>query len=301
MEPIVHGSTDTSQRAPVGPAVPRVHPRSPRSTARRGTRRMAKTLRELIPRALGQDEATAAMLDGVVAPEWAVVVWNVADKPVLQEVCTFAIPESGDLLPVRRIGTHPEAPNRVSHFATVRDGQAIMLEAESRLEMHHLRATDMEPGVTWLHTQPLVLVWPLDGAAIIHIPDILAKHWGRPIVIDVKPDELTTDYHRLTFSLTQASLALGGVEHRVAGSVTAQSETNHIAVRRYKIIDPTLAEAVVDVVSQRPATAFHLLRICGDPKIGREVFFHLLANGRCRIAMDRPIHRTTQIDWVIEE
>jgi hypothetical protein len=260
---------------------------------------MSLSLRAEIPRALTRVEATAVMLDGAVAADCAVVYWNVADKSVQQDVSSFAVPDLADLLPARRLGTHPRARNRISHFASGRDGHALMLEAESRLEMHHLRALDMDPSVEGLHTQPFILVWQVGDAAIYHFPDILALRSGHPLVVDVKPDALTDDFARLIFALTAAALTPNGVEYRLAGSVSPQSETNHMAIRRWKIVDPRLARVAEHVASQRPATAHHALSMSGGPKIGREVLFHLLANGRCRIDMDQPIHRATKIDWSV--
>lgn len=303
MDSIVAARTDTAQRgADDGRIpVPPVHPRSPKSTARRGTRRMAPSLRQLMPRALSRHEATEAMLEGSVDPASAHFVWNVGNKPVLQEAQAFTTPNSVDLLPARRIGTHPDAPNRVSHFATVRDGLALMLEAESRLEMHHLRVIDMDPQVTMLQTQPMVVIWPYQGAAILHVPDILAIRRSQPVVVDVKPDALQDEYCKLTFALTSTSLAVAGVEHRVGGSVSRQCEMNYRAVRRWKLADPNLKSRIEAVQAEQPATAHHLLSICGDTATGREVFFHLIANGQCQIDMNKPIHRATRISWVLAQ
>lgn len=308
MDDIVAGPPATTQPGPTTETtsprrsvVPHIHPASPRATAIRGTRRQAPDLRRLIPKALEQHLAVDAIAAGRVDPCSALVLWNVAERAVDQPVHNFTIPDDIDLRPARRIGTYLGARSRMGHLVTIRDGMALMLEVDSREEHGWGRAMRMEPGVTWLHTQPFVLVWPdVDGGSIFHVPDILAVRYGRPVVVDVRPAELITHYDEVIFDLTARTLDVGGVEYRVHGDLSLQAKANLISIRRHRNINPRFDYLVRLVREQRPATAHHALTLCGTPSIGRTVLFHLVANAVCRIPLDEPIHRSTRIEWVIE-
>lgn len=281
--------------------VPHIHPVSPRATAIRGTRRSHPNVRRLIPRPIERHRAAAAITAGHVDTSAALVLWNVGGQAQTQAIHQFDIPDDIDLRPARRIGTYQGARSRMGHFATVRDEMAIMLEVESREEHGWLRALAMEPGVTWLHTQPFVLIWPdVDDGSILHIPDIAAVRYGTPVVVDVKPAALVTEYDRLVLELTTATLADAGVDHQVHGDLGLQAKANLISIRRQRNINPRFDHLVRLVIEQRPATAHHVLTLCGTSAIGRTVLFHLVANAICRIPLDEPVHRSTQIEWVVE-
>lgn len=244
-----------------------------------------------------EDAALTAIRNGVVDPSGAIVIWNVADRPLLQRITEFDIPRSPDLLPVRRIGTYQGAQSRMGWFATVRDGHAIYLESESRTEHHWLRALDMEPSVTWLQTQPFLLVWPTSVGAVIHTPDILALQFGQPRVVDVKPEAHRTDYDDAIFDLTGRTLARASVTFHVAGSSARQGEINHIAARRWKRRNPSLTHLVELVEAKRPRTAHHLFTLCGGHQRGIAVMYQLRANARCWFDLNVALHRATPITW----
>jgi len=273
---------------------------SPRATAIRGTRRSAPDVRRLIPRALTQDEATAAIIDGRVNIASAMVLWNVDDVAIPQLIHEFEIPGDLYLRPVRRIGTYQGAPSRMGGLPIIRDDLAIMLELESREEHGWARAITIEPGVTWMHTQPFVLIWPdVDDGSIIHVPDILAVRYDQPIVVDVKPAEVIDDYDRLIFQLTATTLESVGIEYRVRGDISLQAKAHLIGVRRQRNINPRYDHLVQLVRQHRPATAHHVFTLCGSVPVGRLVLFHLIANAACRIDIDDPMTRSTQIEWVL--
>lgn len=281
--------------------VPPLHPASPRATAIRGTRRSSPDLRRLIPPALDRESATAAIHAGRVDPSTALILWNVGQQAVLQPLLRFAIPNDIELRQARRIGTYQGARSRMGHFATVRDGMAIMLEVESRAEHGRLRLLSMEPGVTWLHTQPFVLIWPeVDGRSIFHIPDIAAVRYQEPVVIDVKPDNLIYDYDRLIFGLTKSTFDVLNVDYQVHGNLSKQAAASLLSIRRHRNINPRYDHLVRLLMNERPGTAHHALQLCKTPSVGRTVLFHLVANAICRIPLDEAIHRSTPIEWVIE-
>jgi len=153
---------DPFQRDAANPAalalvpVPLPHPQQPRSTAKRGTRRTPPALRRYVLNGLGRADAAAALSAGVVSAERAKVVWNVGGRAVVQPLAKWAIPPGEDLLPARRIGTYRDAPNRIGMYPIIREGRALHLCAESRLEMGWFRALDIDPTVTWMHAQPFL-------------------------------------------------------------------------------------------------------------------------------------------------
>lgn len=294
---IVSGPTDKFQPGAAPPTTLPVHHRNPRSTARKGSMRVKKPIREHMPRPLRREDALRAISSGLVDPAEALVLWNVADRPLLQDITAFQVPMTPDLMPVRRIGTYQGAQSRMGWFATERDGHAIFLETDSRTEQHCLRVLDMEPGVTWLHTQPFVIIWSTGNGSVLHTPDILALQHGQPRVVDVRPESRRDEYDESIFALTRRTLAQASVGFHVEGSPTPQSMFNHLVVRRWKRPNAFLFDLVQLVETNRPRTAHHALTLCGGHERGLPVLFHLRANARCMFDLTQAVHRATPIDW----
>lgn len=290
--------------SPVGPeipALPPAHPAMPSSTAKRGTRRMAPEVRRSLPPPATRDETRAALEAGLVDPARARVVWNVNDRAVVQPILDMVIPDGLTLRPVRRLGSYRGAPNRLGMYSTIREGCALFLCAESRLEMGWFRALDIDPLVTWMHAQPFALYWRLGRKAIYHIPDILVIRDGQPIVCDVKPDAHLIDdsYAQLVMGLTAATVKLVDVGFQRLGDIPPQAALNLRAVARYRRPNPHLTDQVAQVLGARPLTAAGLFALCEDVHAGYEVFMHLLAAGACRTDLGLPFHRGTGLDWTV--
>lgn len=293
---IVPATPDRVQTVPV-PWGRHTHLSNPKSTAKRRTRRLFPAVQAHVPKPLKREDTLRAIAEDAVDPTSARLVWLVQGKAVVQPVTEFAVPDCYDLERVRRIGSHEGATSKVGWYPVNREGERLFLEAESRLELHWLRALDVEPGVTWFHTQPFVLFWPVGDCAIVRFPDIVALKHGAPLVVEVKPEVALNLYTRAMFALTGQSVGLAGVEFRHCGSVTKQSEVNHMAISGHREHNPNLTEHVGLVRSVRPGTVQHLLALCGHPGIGREVLFELRAASLVLFDMDQPIRGATRLEW----
>ncbi len=275
------------------------HPAMPKSTAKRGTRRMPPRLRSALRQPLAKDEALEAIRTGALLPDLCTVLWNIDEVPVAQPILDVVVPSGLSLRPVRRIGTYKGARNRIGMYPVHRDGHALMLCAESRLEMSWFRAADIDPRVSWIAAQPFVLVWPLGDRALVRICDLLIRFADGWLVADVKPDDLLArdPYARAVMAFTRRTLALAGLDYAVLGDMSLQRTVNLRAITRYRQPNYALGREVARMVDGEPRTAGGVLLGCGD-HIGREVLMHLLAMGRCRAHLDEPIHRATVLTWL---
>lgn len=284
----------------VASVLPLPHPGMPRSTAKRGTRRMPPEVRRALPPPLTRASAQAAMEGDRLARERGRIVWNVNEQPLVQSIFDMVIPDGLSLRPVRRLGSYRGAPNRLGMYPIIREGRALYLCAESRLEMSWFRALDIDPLVSWMHAQPFAIYWRLGDRAMYHIPDVLVIRDGVPIVCDVKPDaHLAGDaYAQMVTALTAATLKLVDVGFQTLGDIPKQAATNLRSVARYKRANPYLADPVARVVEHRPTTAGGVFALCEDVHVGYEVFMHVLATGMCRVNFEQPFHRATCLEWV---
>lgn len=260
---------------------------------------MAPEVRRALPSPVTRVEAEAALSAGRLSPERGRVVWNVNDRAVVQPIFDLVIPDGLTLLPVRRLGSYRGAPNRLGMYPIVREGRALFLCAESRLEMGWLRALDIDPSVTWMHAQPFAIYWRLGSKAVYHVPDLLVIRDSVPIVFDVKPEALLLrdPYAQTIMDLTAATLTLVDIRYQWLGDISPQAALSLRTVTRYKRANPHLAVQVARVAQARPTTAGGVFALCDDAHDGYEVFMHLLASGACRTDLDRAFHRATPLNW----
>lgn len=260
---------------------------------------MAPEVRKSLPSPVSRVEAETALEAGHLTRERGRVVWNVNDRAVVQSIFDLTIPDGLTLQPVRRLGSYRGAPNRLGMYPIVREGRALFLCAESRLEMGWFRALDMDPLVTWMHAQPFAMYWRLGSKAVYHVPDLLVIRNGVPIVCDVKPEEhLARDpYAQMILDLTAATLKLVDVGYQWLADISPQASLTLRTVSRYKRANPHLAEQVARVAEARPSTAGGVFAQCDDLRDGYEVLMHLLASGTCRTDFNRAFHRATPLDW----
>ncbi|GAA3682132.1 hypothetical protein GCM10022237_46140 [Nocardioides ginsengisoli] len=245
------------------------------------------------------------------------VVWNVADKAVVQPVTDIELPTSLDLLPIRRVGTYCDAPNTIAMFPAVRDGYVLMLTVESRLELAWLQHLACDPRVSGLYTQPCLLLWTHEEGKAWRVPDLAAVIDGRLVFFDVKHSvRLEEPWTQMAFKLTARSLADAGVPYEVLSEMSAQRAHNLQLLSRYRWWNPALAEATAAVRDARPHTAAGLIRIIADLQssgkklrdesavlepdalgVGQAVLFHLLATGQCSADLDAPLRVVTGLTW----
>lgn len=280
--------------------IPPPHPQMPKATARRGTKRIPDHIREHLLPPMSQRDVVAALDEGALDPVFSKVVWNVGGRARVQSGAGVVVPDGLRLQGVRRLGTYPGAPNRIGHYPVVRDGKALLLATESRLEMAWLRWHDCQPGVDWMQTQPFVLTWDLGGRGIHMFPDFLIRWQNRWSVIDVKPDKDVDDYVSMKFDLTGRALAAAGIEHRHVGDMTRQAEVNLRVISRYKRPNPAYVELMELVEAERVGYVAELVTLVGRAGIAREALCTLIANGHCHVDLDRPVTAVTRIGWHVE-
>lgn len=163
--------------------------------------------------------------------------------------------------------------------------------------MGRLRWHDCQPGVDWMHTQPFVLTWDLGGRGIHMFPDFLIRWAGRWLVIDVKPNKDVDEYVRLKFDLAGRALAAAGFEHRHVGDLSAQADLNLRIISRYKRANPAYVELAELAAAERVGHVAELVSLVGRAGIAREVLCTLIANGHCRVDLDRQVTAVTPIEW----
>lgn len=277
--------------------IPPPHPQMPKATARRGTERIPGCIRERMLPPMRQEDVAASLKEGALDPAFAKVIWNVNGRAKVQSVVEFDVPDGLRLRGARRIGTYPGAPNRIGHYPVLREGHALLLATESRLEMAWLRWFDFQVGVDWLMTQPFVLTWEVGDRGIHMFPDLLVRRDGCWHVIEVKPTLGLSDHARRKFDLAERALACAGVRHHYMGEISKRAHLHLRVIGRYRRVNPYYVELMELVAEQRLGHVASVVDLVGSPGVAREVLFTLIANGHCEVDLERRITAVTPIRW----
>jgi hypothetical protein len=272
-----------------------------KSTARSGARRMVSELRALIPPSLSREEQEALLRRPGAADllgRNARILFHTSRGVVDLALRDFRVPDGGTLRPARRIGTYRGAPNRIGFHPHYRDDAMMLLPVESMLELAWLRRMEFLPSVTWMQTQPFVIVWPHEDRCIWRIPDLLLEDGQRWRVLDIKPDEVLAGsaYLRLTFGLTSQTLAQAGLQHGIAGSMTRAHRRTLLTISAHRWVNPDLRDAVASARAARRRSAGGVIDSVDGGGLGVAVLYHLLTR---ELAADftRPLRRFTPVTW----
>jgi hypothetical protein len=279
---------------------------------------MPASVRALVGPSLMRERVSELVDAGQLGSRQCSVVWNLADRAVVEPVTQMRLPGGLDLLPIRRVGTYRGAPNAIAMFPVIRDGYALMLTVESRLELSWLQLLACDPRVSALYAQPCLLLWRHEEGAIWRVPDLAAVVDGHLTFFDVKhPERLDDPWTALTFTMTEQALASAGVGFEVLSDMPAQRAHNLQLMSRYRQPNPWLAHEEATVVQKQPRTVGGLIKLIeaarsGEPlprawpavfevdavRRGLAVAMHLLATGQCRTDLDRPINVASVLSWV---
>lgn len=297
---------------------PGPHPAMPKATARKGTRRIPRRVRELLGTPLTREVAAELMRSGGLSTAKCSVVWNVDDRPMVQPVADLSVPPGLGVLPVRRIGTYQQATHLIAMYPVLRDGYSLMLTVESRLELAWLQQLDFDARVSAIYAQPFAMVWQHEAGTLIRIPDFAAVVDGRLSVFEVKPGHrLSDEWTRLSLDFTARTLQTADVPFRVCGDLSAQRRHNLSLLARYRWPNPFIATEVEAVRSSQPrsvAAAIKIVERCssttssqssftrpsfalGDIRVGAECVKHLVASGVCWVNLDEPLSMGTPLEW----
>jgi len=269
----------------------------PKATARRGWKRVPDHIRKHMQPPMSKAGAEEALAAGSLDPTQGRVIWNVAGRPVRQAVTRFEVPDGLRLEPARRIGTRPDAPNRIGNYPVYRDGCALSLAVESRLEMTWLRWYDMQPDVDWMQTQPFVLTWDVGDEGLHAFPDLLVRQGHRWVVVEVKPTRLMTPHAARKFRLAQQAFETTGVQHVHRPETSPQAEQNLRVISCYKRVNPEYVSEMERLFAARPAYFADAVRILGDAGVAFEAVMTLVANGNCTLDLDEPFVATSHLFW----
>ncbi|MDO7868164.1 hypothetical protein [Nocardioides jiangxiensis] len=237
------------------PLLPETHPLMPRSTARRGTRRMAPSMREAVGRSLTRQQTIDLIASGDLDPSRCRVIWNVNDKPVIHPIGEVKVPSLRGLRPARRIGTFKGAESRIAMLPVMRGEYATMLELESQLELAHATELVLDPKVTEIFSQPFAMVWRHRDGSVVHFPDLATIRDGRLVVHAVKPDDRAAEeWNQRLFALVGETLGFGHIEFELLGSMSKQRQINLKRLAQYRHPNPTLYNWTQVVRPHRPRT-----------------------------------------------
>jgi hypothetical protein len=297
---------------------PGPHPAMPKATARKGTRRIPRRVRELLGTSLTRELAAQLMRSGELSTAKCSVVWNVDDRPSVQPVADLAVPPGDGVLPVRRIGTYQQATHLIAMYPVLRDGYSLMLTVESRLELAWLQQLDFDARVSAIYAQPFAMVWQHEAGTLIRILDLAAVVDGRLSVFEVKPaHRLSDEWTRLSLDFTARTLQTAGVPFQVCGDLSAQRRHNLSLLARYRWPNPFVGLEVEEVRAAQPRNVAEAIKIVGrsssstsfegsftgpsfslsDVRVGVEVVKHLIASGACWVNLDEPLSLGTPLDW----
>lgn len=294
------------------------HPAMPKATARKGTRRIPRRVRELLGTPLTRELAIELMRSGELSSAKCSVVWNVDGRPLVQPVGDLSVPPGEGVLPVRRIGTYQQATHLIAMYPVLRDGYALMLTLESRLELAWTQQLDFDARVSAIYAQPFAMVWKHEAGTLVRIPDLAAVVEGRLAVFEVKPEHrLSDEWIRLSLDFTGHALRRAGVPFQICGDMTPQCRHNLLLLSRHRWPNPFVAAEVEAVKLARPRNVAEAVNIIGrttsrassrgsvtrlsldlsDIRVGAEVVKHLIASGACWMNLDEPLNLGTPLEW----
>ncbi|MEV7929214.1 TnsA-like heteromeric transposase endonuclease subunit [Kitasatospora sp. NPDC088779] len=173
---------------------------------------------------------------------------------------------------------------------------------ESRLELARILLADHDPKVVSIAAQPFWLQW-FDGSRMRrHVPDLLlGRADGSVAVVDVKAAHRLDDPKvARQFAWTERLVHARGWDFEVwssADRVLLENVRFLAGYRRDAMIDPDLAEAVLDAVGESVLIA-HLERSLpemGEAAVIRPAILHLLWSGRLLADLSRPLGGATHV------
>jgi len=295
------------------------HAANPKSSARAGARRMTPEMRLRIPPSIERELALDVFREEGDLSHLAeqCEVFFQTDRGVRScPIFDFSVPPGHSLRQARRIGTYRDAPNRIAMYATVRDGFALHMAAESLLELGWFRELDFRTTTQWMQSQPFVLMWPLRSlalkayqvpldtardACLWQIPDLLVLTDDGWTVYGVKPTdpEEWHPYVRFIFRLSRMTLALAGVRFEVAGGMTLQRLKNLRAIANLRWHTGVLR---ANIEAARRTAAGTLGGVAdsagGNEATGRATALCLLAHG-LSADLDQRLLRGTTVSWAV--
>jgi hypothetical protein len=281
----------------------RVHPAQPKSTARRGVRRLHEKVRARIPTALTRETALSSLSDRHLRQSLAVtgsLVWLLGNSTLVQPCHQAQVPGDGlSLRPVRRIGTYKGARNRIGMFVVHREGVRVHLCAESRLEMAWMRDLDRDPRTSWMHAQPFAMVWQVKDRCIWRVPDLVIIRDGAVVVVDVKPEGRVVDdpYFALVTELTAMTIQAAGWSYEVCGSLSDLRINNLKQVARHRWPNPQLAARVCSAAEVRSKSLGGVVQAAGADDNGLVTALHLIGSGTIGIDLNLPISLASPVQW----
>lgn len=280
-----------------------VHPEQPKSTARRGTRRVHPNIRARMMPTLGIEAAKLTLATPERRAELAPTAsrtWLVNRRALAQSSIESGIPDArGALGPVRRIGTYKGAGNRIGMYVVEREGTRVHLCAESRLETNVFRDVDRDPRTRWMHAQPFLLMWQVGDACIWRVPDLVVRRDSSVVVIDVKPRARVAEnpYFALVTHLTGLAMRYAGWGYEVHGSMSEQRAQNLRQVGRHRWVTPALVERAERGLLARPRTLGRLWTLMGADDEALMACMHLIGSGRVGVDLDQPITLSSVLEW----
>jgi hypothetical protein len=273
----------------------------------RGYRRYRRDIRPFLPPQLDRSAANRLLLSDsdlkFVADQAVAVVagpWGVQSKPLAE----WSTHELLSAEPVRRLGSYPKARNQLALHCVPYRGGWCHIWCESQFELAWARGLDRDPNVLAYDTQCVVLVFPMDGRCLWHVPDFLALERGDvPALYDVKSLDDLEKSHRTTLQmrLTRMACEQAGWGWRLLSDI---SRRRRATLSQLQIeaagLPGELESSEAAARAARGGTVGEVVAAAGGGPSGHRVAMHLLATGVIDADLDRPLEYRTPVTWFDE-
>lgn len=186
--------------------------------------------------------------------------------------------------PRKHIGRFPSLKSKTSEWF------------ESLLERDMLHLLEIDPGVVFFRTQPLIIKWTTSDQPHFHIPDILVVRRNTKQIIEVKPEEKTLEEEFiLRTKYVSAICRQRGFEYCVVTEKFIQQEPRLSNVKllfkysRTDLSQSHQAQLYGFFKERETATVRELETIFGFTRIARNIVYALMYWGHLTVDLNHSI------------
>ncbi|WP_169888426.1 hypothetical protein [Rhodococcus tukisamuensis] len=269
-------------------------------SARRGVRRYQSEIAKLLANPLDR-KTTLESLSNPAVRRSAIsgclaATWN-GHRVVIKRPSFLARVPLDQLLPVRRLGSNPDARSNLCIHTTRRGSVPHVVWAESKLEALWMVELDRLHGD--YESQACALVWPVGERMVIQFPDLVVRSGSTTAIWSVRSARRRSEYASFMLSvLIPETAAAHGLSYHLAGDISLQRAANLrvMDALRWKS-SVTSQSGWANVVATRPTTLGAVVEAAGGGAYGRAIALRGLAQVHYDTDLERPFGRTSAVVW----
>lgn len=278
-------------------------PQPPRVPARRGTRRIDRSITALLSKQMKQADKARILSDPDALAELTssakVIFWD-GKLAHVQPLTSPDLLPLADMHPVRRIGTYHGAQSRFAYHPTEFAGHRHLVLAESLLECSWMQQFDRRPTHWGYLGQAVWITWQLGERRITHVPDVVGQDIdGHQWIADIRHSQgMDTPTGLVMNRLMRATCVANDIDYQIFNDMNAQHRKNleFLSTMRWRNrVDTT--PWWPDIQDKRPTRFIDLTEAAGGGPTGRHRALRVIAQCHVDIDLSAPIVSGTLLDW----